>query len=382
MPRKSNKKRADGRFAVQVYVGTVDGKRKYKTAYGSTQKEADANAELIKLKLNKGMDIINDSMPFSSWADKWLSTKKKTVGESQGASYELHTAKLNEYIGNISLKDIKTIHIQKIIDDYAEENPHTGKPSSKRLLEVIKTTANQIFKMAIENRILDYNPAEYVRIPKSAPKEQRRALTENEQQLIINAPDHQMKPMAMIMLLAGLRRGEAVALRWDDIDFDNETITVNKAVEFVDKKPIIKETKTKAGTRIVYMQNILSEYLRSLPKKSNIVCHFKGEMFTLDQFRHSWESFITTIDALSQGISKFSPNFKHQLDNITPHMLRHTFATNMYLCGIDVLTAKEQIGHSNIETTLQIYTHITQSHAKEQMQKLNNASQMQVKIAP
>ena len=75
MPKKSNKKRADGRIAVQVYLGTVEGKRKYKTVYGATQKEADEKADELRVKLNKGIDLTKSKDSFELWASYWMSTK-------------------------------------------------------------------------------------------------------------------------------------------------------------------------------------------------------------------------------------------------------------------------------------------------------------------
>ena len=83
MPKKSNKKRSDGRIAVQVYLGTVDGKRKYKTVYGSTQKEADRKAEELKIKLNKGIDITKEKDSFTTWMNYFLESKRTEVSPEQ-----------------------------------------------------------------------------------------------------------------------------------------------------------------------------------------------------------------------------------------------------------------------------------------------------------
>ncbi len=383
MPKKSNKVRADGRIAVQVYLGLVDGKRKYKTVYGSTQKEASAKAEELKLMLGKGIDIASENDSFSLWAERWLNQKKFDVGNAQYESYKQTLAKLNTYIGNFGVAQIKSCDIQRIINDYAIENPHTGEPSSKRLLNLILNTAKQIFKFLMINRVIEYNPTDGVTVPKKAPVTHRRALTEQERQWI-NTTEHRMQTFAMIMMYAGLRRGEVIPLKWSDVDLKKGTITVNKAVEFISRKPVIKDTKTQAGNRIVYIPNNLIAYLKSINKSNILVCpSMSGDMHTKDSFRSGWNSYLTELDIKcgdSDRRSKYDPRYKGiQIEKITPHMLRHTFCTMMYENGVDVLTAKKQMGHSDIKTTLEIYTHLSEEHTAEEMQKMNkcksNASQ-------
>ena len=82
MPKKTNTRRADGRIVVQVYVGSVDGKRKYKSVYGKTQKEADQKAAELRAQLHRGVDLISENRTFAFWANRFLISKKNTVSAS------------------------------------------------------------------------------------------------------------------------------------------------------------------------------------------------------------------------------------------------------------------------------------------------------------
>ena len=89
MGKKSNKKREDGRIAVQVYLGRDEGgKRKYKTVYGRTQKEADAKAQELKLALNKGIDIAPELITYVDWADRWIAIKEPEVSRARAVVYQ------------------------------------------------------------------------------------------------------------------------------------------------------------------------------------------------------------------------------------------------------------------------------------------------------
>ncbi|MBR1810752.1 MAG: site-specific integrase [Clostridia bacterium] len=389
MPKKKNKERKDGRYAAQVYLGTVDGKRKYKTVYGATNKEAQDKATELKAKMNKGIDISKENDSFKTWADLWLASKEGSIGSSQKANYNREIKRLNGYFEKKSISSISLSDVQQVINSLAKENKTTGKPASKRLLNLTRQTALQIFQFAIDNRVIDYNPARSVKVPKSAPTQKRRALDATEIQRVTEY-DHEIQIAAMIMMYAGLRKGELIPLTWADIDLNEGTITVNKAVEYINDDPQLKPPKTENGIRTVYIPDILIDFLKNVPRKTFLVFpNPSGEMWHKKQFGRAWHSYLLDMDIVYGGVegrkSKCNQNHKgiEGIQPFTPHMLRHTFCSMMYKNGVDVVTAKEQMGHADIKTTLGIYTHLTESHAKTEMQKMNpqkdNASQMQVR---
>ncbi len=378
--KKKNAQRADGRYAVQVYIGQKDGKRKYKTVYGRTQKEADDKARELKVSLQKGIDIAAEYDTFNKWADAWLKIKSTEVSHSQMNVYSSCADHLNRYLADAPITKIKTLDIQKIITDLAKQNPNTGKPASKKLLNATKQTAGQVFRLAIDNRILDYNPADSVKIPKSDTIQTARALTEEEQRWI-NEFEHPAQTAAMIMMYAGLRRGELIPLTWNDIDLENKTISINKTVERISNKYIVKNTaKNETSIRVVDMPIKLVNYLKNLKKTSIFVCpNAKGQLHTFSSFRSLWRSYIKDLnlrygnfEMLQQAKSKFDPNGTPLvIPKINPHWLRHTYCTLLYFSGVDLLTAKEQTGHKDINTLLEIYTHLDRKYKRKSMNKMD-----------
>lgn len=378
MAKSKRTKRPDGRYEDTVMIGyDENGKPIRKHLYGRTNKELDEKINAIRISLGKGLDISAQENTFSVWAEHWLKTKKTQVGNSQYTHYVTYVNYLNNYIGDTPVKDIRLIHIQTVINDLYEKNPNTGKPSSKKTLKEIRSTAKQIFEFAIDNKVLDYNPTVRVKIPKEASEEEREAISEEQQKWITEMP-HEMQTAAMIMLYAGLRRGELLPLLWDDIDFTKKTITVNKAVDLSDDKAILKGTKTKAGNREVIMPEILVDYLKKIKKKNGLVCPSKKDkMYTATQWKRAWNSYLYDLD-LKYGDnkdrkSKFDKRYKGiSIDRITPHMLRHTYCTNLILSGVTPMTVQKQMGHANIQVTLEIYTHITQEFKENDMNKYND----------
>jgi len=272
--------------------------------------------------------------------------------------------------------------LQEIIDSLSEHNPNTGGPASKRLLEITKSTLVQIFSLAIENRVLDYNPASRLKIPKNAPAEKRRTLTNIEQQWVLNT-DHRAKRAAMIMLYAGLRRGELIPLTWNDINLKEKAISVSNSVERISNTFLVKDgAKTKAGIRTIDIPAVLADFLASEKREGIFVCEKSGGgMHTESSWKRMWDSYLTDLNLRHGDFSPFQnkPKSKYDpggvpfvIEKITPHMLRHTFATLLYFAGVDILTAKEQLGHSDIKMTLGIYTHLDKHHKRKSMSKLDD----------
>lgn len=369
------KKRDDGRYAKQVFLGSIDGKKKYKTVYGMSVREVEEKAVQLRLQLHKGIDIDASRDTFQMWAQRMQATKKT---EGIGRSHQDGLKRCCEYLDSINameLTKIQVCHIQEIINrlsDYHEGMP----PLSKSYLIKIKGAASSVFKLAIESRVVDFNPAEYVKIPKTASETRRQAITEEQRSWILST-EHRAKTAAMIMLYAGLRRGELIALTWSDVDLSERTISVNKSVELVENAGVVKSTKTAAGVRVVHIPIILKEYLEQIPRNHLYVCaNASGGRCTKVAWRSLWESYMVE----RHKIAKNSP-FNFGGIEFTPHQLRHTFCTDMYFAGVDVLTARDQMGHADIKTTLSIYTHLDHRYKKESMNKMDEyyTSQMQVK---
>lgn len=372
MPKKSNKKRDDGRIAVQVYLGTVDGKRKYKTVYGQTQKEANEKAQEIKARLGKGL-AFNSGDTFAKWADYWLLLKETEVSKNQYNTILSRVSYWKENLGSAEIIKLRPIDLQPIVNELAKCNPRTGNPSAKRTLSSYVQILSAIFDYCIDNRIIDFNPASRLKIPNSAPKSERRSLSVEERQRIIEF-EHRGKPAMMLLLFSGLRRGEATALLWSDIDFKKHTISVKRSYDF--KQRTFKAPKN-GKSRTVSVPAILIDYLKTLTKNSTFVLtNAHGEMMSDISWRRLLESYLCDMNLkygkFAKTVKKFSPEkIPFVIEPFTLHCLRHTFCTMMYEAGVDILVAQKQMGHSDVKTTLSIYTHLEQEHKQNNISKLD-----------
>lgn len=372
----SKQKRADGRYAVQIYIGKDEsGKRRYKTVYGETQKEANQKAAELKAQLGRGIDVTADRDTFEEWATLLLTSKKRKLSAAQ---YEINNYRLKYFVerfGKMPLKSVKPFLVDDALDELAERNPATGKPTAKKTLQSYAQICSQVFKFAIKNRVTDYNPVNDVSVTATVQSKKRRALSEEERQWIITADNScRWKLPAMLAMLAGLRRGELTALTWNDIDLKNKTISITKSYDFKAKE--IKAPKSEAGNRIVGIPDVLVEYLDAIKPVGIYVCtNKKGGLMSVESWERLCESMMTDLE-IAHGTSgkknKFAPEPTiFTINKFGWHELRHTYATILFEAGVDVLTAQHLLGHADPETTLKIYTHLENEQKSRSFAKLN-----------
>lgn len=394
MAKKGNSRRDDGLIAVSVYLGKVDGKKKYKTFYGKTQKEANAKADEFRNTIGKNANMPDDTT-LRFWVDKWCKARIKETTEERA---ENSAAKASMFIsfspvldrwvddservatlGDMPMPSIKLYQLQAVLDKLADCNPYTGKPSAKKTLRDYRKVIQLIFDYARHNQAIDFDPTSALTISKKAIETERRALTLEERKRICEF-EHRAKLPAMLMMFAGLRRGEVTALLWSDIDFENKTITVSKSYNF--KKNCIKPPKSEAGNRTVPIPDVLCDYLKEYRKtqgkgKILVALSAQGKQMTESAWKRMLESYLVQLNyqygTFTHKQNLFAPEkLPMVIEPFTWHCLRHTYATILYDAGVDVLTAKDLLGHEDVKTTLGIYTHLSEEKKQNDISKLNS----------
>lgn len=220
----------------------------------------------MRVLLGKGVDIAPERDTFGDWAQMYklqrqVEYKRNNLTKSRLKITYTRLDDLSE-LSYMPVSKICTQDIQMIIDCKAIEGV------SASVLKDIKSAAKQTLQLAVDNRVILYNPADAVKVGKDKHKEPtRRALTIEEQHWIESPTDNRGQIGAMIMLHAGLRRGELIPLQWTDIDLVNGTINIDKAVEIDGNKTVLKNYgKTYVSTRIVYIPKILIDFLTGKKK--------------------------------------------------------------------------------------------------------------------
>lgn len=378
-------------YRTSIYIGTdANGKKLYKTISAPSPSELKKKKAAMVAARDKNFNLCDKGF-FSVWSEKFYTECKRNSGLCAGTltQYRSAISHLDNAFGDMEMKDITLSAFQCFVNELAAYNPNTGKPSSKATLRSIIKVAAAIFTYADSNNILGVPKfISNVSIPKSAPCNPRYSLSEEEIQWIIDTP-HRAQLPAMICLFAGLRRGEMMALKWDDINFDKKTLKVQRSVEIIGNKSIVKDGgKSAAATRTIPMPPILADYLKEYRKSSSLsspyVCtNASGNMLTKSSLDRMWDSYMLDLN-IKYGYDnnkslKYNPKrgpLPMLIKKFGLHHLRHTYATLLYLMGIDPVDAKKYLGHSSISVTIDIYTDLERfdksSLSKEFKDKLKN----------
>lgn len=341
------KKRSDGRYAKQITIGYKDGKPHRKTIYAATLKELDKKyREFMDLK-ESGKLIENEKMTFRKLSELWLVNTKK--GEIKDQSYNNISSQikgLNYYLGDLYVYDIKRSHIEQIRSDLISKNQIDK--YNKAL-----SNARAIFDYAISLNLISKNPT--FGMKRITKKSIKRALTIEERHLIESTElDEFEKCFTTLLLYTGMRRSEALSLNVSDIDFVKMRISVNKTLVLskASTSPEILQdnTKTDAGTRFLPITQDLLPVLKKYCKNRVGILFLSeyGNYIGTSTFRKRWLKFLSKLKSKNEGVLA---------DDITPHIFRHTYASDLYKAGIDIKTAQYLLGHKDIKTTLDTYTH-------------------------
>lgn len=375
------KKRPDGRYAKQIYLGVgADGKRKYKTIYAATAKEADKLAAEYRAALGRGLDPGAGGSTVKTLLDNLLNVKRaQGVSASWLRSLDIYSRHLSP-LWPLPADKVRTADVQRVLGALAD----TG--LAHKTLTEIAATLKAAFALAMPE-VVQYNPCGKVVVPAGKAPQTRGWLDEERQRWVRDTP-HRAQRAAMLMMYAGLRRGEATALTWADVDLVHRTISVVKSWDFVSAR--VKAPKTAAGTRVVHIPQVLADFLRAEreadPTTLYVLHTVTGGRMTDTAWKRLWASYMNDLN-VKYGYKGMANKYATRLKTpdgtpqgslpiiirtFTPHELRHTFCTLLYHAGVDVLTAKDQMGHSDISVTMGIYTHLDAKYKQAKMAALDN----------
>ena len=375
MIKKYTTKNGETRYLFQTYLGIdpLTGKERRTTRRGfKTMKEAK------QAERNLLLDVEENGLPsnqsdgfqdptFEELASLWLENYRTTVKASTFENVKSKVEKMTEeHFKELKLKKITVAYCQRVVIELSK---------SYILYNHYLSVINRIFKYAVLMDILNSNPFDKVIKPKSQQVQRKGNFLTKEElkeflKLAQTATLSYFFPLVHLMSYTGLRQGEALALKWSDIDFENKKITVDKTAVRIKEKQTLQTPKTKNSKRVISIDPTTLSILKSW-KKDQIKIYFKnGKHFEGD------DNFIFTNERADWvQIHNFIPYFKrfvtdHKLKPITPHGLRHTHASLLFSAGVEPKNISDRLGHSTVQITLDLYTHITEEQRTDTVEKL------------
>ena len=313
--------------------------------------------------ISKHSDIENASdILVDTWYEYWIGIKKQTVRPNTVRNYsERYERNIKGIIGKKLLSEVKPIHCQKIFSDMAEQGYKTTTIYQTRI------TLYNMLEFAKENDVILSNPCKKsVKSDMGKPSEKKVALTIDEQRKFLMAATGQSyENQYKFTLQTGLRTGELVGLKWDDIDFGKRTVTISRTMEYRYKvgEWRVGPPKSKSGYRTIPLTDEAIRILKDQKEKNSKIKVINIEW--RDQVFLSRKGEPVKNSTYDTALFKICD--KAEIRKFCMHILRHTFATRCIEAGMIPKTLQKILGHSNIGITMNLYVDATEEEKTKEM---------------
>ncbi|MED4919273.1 tyrosine-type recombinase/integrase [Geobacillus thermodenitrificans] len=357
-------------FRIDVGKDPVTGKRK-QASFGPFRTKTEAKKELLKIKnqVDDGSYFKESTEDFSMFMERWFNTSyKRTV--------EITTAKSREYvIRNHIMKYFQHKKINEIttfdIDSFYVDKLDSG--YSGAYIRQMHNLLNQAFDQAVRWSLIKVNPVKNAKPPK-VKSEEKITWTVDEVNRFLNLiKNSSMEIPYLLAIFTGMRRGEVLGLKWDDVDFENKKIRIKRSLCFVSGKGLIfKEPKTKKSKR----QISISQHVVNVLKK-----HKQKQEFQKEKLGTQYQDnnlIVCTDDGKPLDPRNLLRQFYRLIEEanvprISFHDLRHTHATILMQQGENPKVVSERLGHSRVGITLDLYSHVSDDLQEQAAEKFENA---------
>lgn len=313
--------------------------------------------------ISKHSDIENASdILVDTWYEYWIGIKKQTVRPNTVRNYsERYERNIKGIIGKKLLSEVKPIHCQKIFSDMAEQGYKTTTIYQTRI------TLYNMLEFAKENDVILSNPCKKsVKSDMGKPSEKKVALTIDEQRKFLMAATGQSyENQYKFILQTGMRTGELVGLKWDDIDFGKRTVTISRTMEYRYKvgEWRVGPPKSKSGYRTIPLTDEAIRILKDQKEKNSKIKVINIEW--RDQVFLSRKGEPVKNSTYDTALFKICD--KAEIRKFCMHILRHTFATRCIEAGMIPKTLQKILGHSNIGITMNLYVDATEEEKTKEM---------------
>ncbi len=374
MIKKYVTKKGETRYLFQTYLGIdpATGKEKRTTRRGfKTIREAKAAERDLLLDVEENgfsshADFQNPT--FAEVAELWLDSYKNTV---KPTTYQNVKDKLDVmidlYFTDMKIQQISVAYCQKV----------AIKLSNRYILYAnYYSVISRIFKYATSIDIIKSNPLDKIIKPKNRPlKTKENYYTKQELSDFLKVCKEDCTPVDYtffhLLAFSGLRSGEAIGLMWSDVDFENKRLSISRTAVVVGKKQTVQDPKTKRSKRVITLDDETLNVLK-LWKRQQIKEYFQvGKAYQHDSnyiFTNNRGEWLSTA-AMKVKLQRFF--CKHnKLKKITPHGFRHTHASLLFEAGVTAKIVSDRLGHNNVQTTLDMYTHINDNQRVEVVDQL------------
>ena len=367
----SIRKRKDGRWEGRYTAGrdSVTGKPIYKNVLGKTQAEVKAKLKQA-IETSNGLDASKVGMyTVGQWMDVWFEHYAKVkVRPSSHQTYRGYIENhIKPNIGTIPLEKLTTLDLQKLYKKLLTsgridriESKHQPKGLSVKTVRNLHQIISSTLALAKEQKLIDSNPAEGCALPKPEHKEMKTLPAEQLQSFLQEAKESGVFELYYLELATGLRRGELLGLKWEDIDLERGSLRVRRQIARINGEVVEAPLKTKNAYRTLPLAEDTIDVLKTQRKKTGnspwVFPSPAGGPISPDSVLHMLHRVLKRAG----------------LPRVRFHDLRHTFATLALQNGVDVKTVSGMLGHFSAGFTLDTYAHVTTESQRQAAQTMGS----------
>lgn len=360
--------RADGKWVCAVSLGWAEGKRRRKTVYADTQAEVLRKLREVTRAQDEGRQVpTGRGQTVEAFLARWLEGLPGTVKVSTEDSYRaVVRLYITPALGRIRLDRLGPDDVAAMLGGMK------ARGLSARTQRYARAVLRRALRHAERWGLVARNAAALVEGPRVEQREGRTLTPEQARSLLETARGHRLEPFIAVALACGLRRGEALALRWSDVDLDEGTITVRGTLQRIRGQLVVTEPKTKGSRRRVELPASCTAMLRA---------HRVRQAEERLRAGASWAGgdwLLTNAmggsldpDNVRRSFSKLTK--AAGLGHWTPHELRHSAASLLLAQGVPLEVVSDLLGHASIRMTKDVYGHLLRPqrrHAAEAMDRL------------
>jgi integrase len=346
-------RRKDGLYMARYTVQTPTGKKR-KALYGKTRQEVAEKLTRAMADRDGGLIFDADNMKVGEYLERWLvdsvlDTVRPTTYERYEQIVRIH---IRPALGAMKLKNLAPVHVRGLY----REKLQAG--LSARTVQYIHVTLHKALKQAVQDGLIPRNTTEAVKPPQVRREEIRPLSAEQVKVLLETACGDRLEALFVLAIHTGLRQGELLGLKWEDVDLEDGTLRVRRTLATAKGGPVLMAPKTKSSRRSVKLTQGAMDALRS---------HLKGQLQEIDGAGSLWQEnglvFASEIGEFLDRRYLTSRRFKAlleraQLPEIRFHDLRHTCATLLLSSNVNPKIVSEMLGHATIAITLDTYSHV------------------------
>jgi integrase len=383
------RQRSPGSWELRYNLGTdpATGKRRTVTTSVTGKREAAEKELRRRLRMvDTGEHVDPTRMTVRQWLTTWLAAVRAEISPKSHERYtEIVENFLAPALGNLPITKLAPVHIQEAYNKWATSGRRDRKSGglSPRTRRHIHRILKAALSRAVEQQVLARNPADVFR--KRLPKVERRdliTLSAEQSVRLLDAIKHtRMYWPALIALMTGMRRGEVLGLRWKNVDLDGATLRVVESIEQTKSGLRFKAPKTEKA-RAITLPAFAVEELRRLKAQQEedlLMLGIRQDGQTLVCGQADGQPLQPR--SLTHEFTRLSARVA-DLPRVRFHDLRHSHATQMLLAGVHPKVAQERLGHSTITTTLDLYSHVTDTMQTDAAARLDAAFRVALKGPP